>query len=107
MISNDLVLVDELPRQLNGQGIIALSVLRNHGELPPTDTTGGVDLFDGDFSGGTALHTVAGTLFGQRHHNTHDDLIAKGMREPWQHQEHYQATTQEHVRFFHYISSSL
>src|SRR5262249_41092069 len=31
----------------------------------------------------------------------------KGMREPWQHQEHYQATTQEHVRFFHSISSSL
>src|SRR5262245_20664670 len=28
------------------------------------------------------------------------------MCEPWQHQEHYQATTQEYLRFFHCVSSS-
>src|SRR5262245_18020800 len=98
MIGNDLLLVDQLPRQLNGQGIIALRVLRNHGKLASTNTTSGIDLFDGYFSSSTALHAVTGTLFGQRTHEPHDDLIPKGMREPWQSQEHYQATTQVYVR---------
>ena len=106
MRGDDLVLVDELAHQLNGQGVVALGVLRDHGELPPTDAAGGVDLLDRHLGGGAALHAVAGPLLGQGHHEADDDLIAEGVGEPRQRQKRDEATPQEPERSLHCVSSS-
>jgi hypothetical protein len=107
MRSEDLVLVDQAARQLNGQGVVALGVLRDHPELPATDPAGGVDLFHRDFGSGPALDAVAGPLLGQRHHESHDDLIAEGMGEGRQRQHRDKYTTEEDERSLHRISSLL
>ena len=102
MRGDDLILVDELPGELDGEGVVALGVLRDHGELAPTDAAAGVDLFHRHLGGSAALHAVAGALLGQGHHETHDDLVAKGVRDSRQRQQHDE-TAQEHARSCHCV----
>src|SRR5437867_1452116 len=104
MRGEDLVLVDQAARQLNGQGVVALGVLRDHPELPATDPARGIDLFHRDFGGGPALDAVAGPLLRQRHHEPDDDLVAERMRQRWQRQR-AENTTEEDERSLHRVSS--
>src|SRR5438309_4262055 len=104
MCGEDLVLVDQAARQLNGQGVVALGVLRDHPELPAADPARGIDLFHRDFGGGSALDAVAGPLLRQRHHEPNDDFVAERMRQRWQRQR-AENTTEEDERSLHRVSS--
>ena len=95
MDSYHLVLLDELARQLDTEGVIPFGILRNRHELAPTNTPLGVNFLHGDLRGGAALHAIAGAFFGERHHEADDYLIAKRVGEHWQHQQCHQATTQQ------------
>jgi hypothetical protein len=104
-----LVLVDQTARQLDGQGVVALGILRDHPELPAADPSGDIDLFHRDLGGGPALDAVAGPLLGQRHHESDDDLVAEGVNPDRPRQRDHCAnderTAEENERSLHRVSS--
>src|SRR5439155_14179954 len=105
VVGEDVVLLDQAARQLDGQRVVALRVLRDHPELPAADPARGIDLLHRDLGGGPALDAVAGPLLRQGDHEPHDDLVAEGVGQRRHRHRRDESTTEEDERSLHRASS--